>query len=346
MPSPGGYRFIDEVRITATSGDGGHGARTFRREKFVPRGGPDGGDGGRGGHVVFEADASRNTLQALRYTRFLKAKRGGDGDGKQKNGRSGADRVVAVPVGTLVKDARTGELLVDLNEVGQRVVICEGGRGGRGNVHFKTARNRAPEQAEDGHPGEERELVLELKLLADVGLLGFPNAGKSTLISRLSGARPKVAAYPFTTLEPKLGVVEIPGQYRTFVMADIPGLIEGAAEGAGLGHQFLRHVERCSALLHLLSLDPIEVEVSGDLPERFAKINHELERYDPELARRPQLVLLSKADLVDADVVAAARAQIESLGHEVLTASAVTGVGLKELVFALARLIDRPGDQP
>ncbi len=346
MTSHGGYRFIDEVRITATSGDGGHGARTFRREKFVPRGGPDGGDGGRGGHVVLEADPNRNTLQALRYTRFIKAKRGGNGDGKQKNGRSGADRIVPVPVGTLVKDAKSGELIVDLSEPGQREVVCQGGPGGRGNMHFKTARNRAPDQAEDGHPGQVRELLLELKLLADIGLLGFPNAGKSTLISRLSGAKPKVAAYPFTTLEPKLGVVEVPGQYRTFVMADIPGLIEGAADGAGLGHQFLRHVERCSALLHLLSLDPLEEHVSGELGERFAKINTELERYDPELARRPQLVLLSKADLADPSAVADARTYFEGLGHEVLSASAVSGEGLKDLVYKLAKVIDRQGDQP
>ncbi len=346
MASPGGYRFIDEVCITATSGDGGHGARTFRREKFVPQGGPDGGDGGRGGHVVLEADPNQNTLQSLRYTRFVKAKRGGNGDGSQKNGRSGADRIVPVPVGTLVKDAKTGELLVDLSEPGQREIVCAGGKGGRGNVHFKTSRNRAPEQAEDGQRGEEREFLLELKLLADVGLLGFPNAGKSTLISRLSGAKPKVAAYPFTTLEPKLGVVSVPGQYRTFVMADIPGLIEGAADGAGLGHQFLRHVERCSALLHLLSLDPIEEQVSGELGERFAKINTELERYDPELARRPQLVLLSKADLADPAVVAEARAYFEGLGLEVLSASAVTGAGLKDLVYALANVIDRQGDEP
>lgn len=229
-------------------------------------------------------------------------------------------------------------------EPGASEIVLRGGGGGRGNMHFKSSTNRAPTQAEPGRPGERRLLNLELKLLADVGLLGYPNAGKSTLISALSAAKPRVAAYPFTTLEPSLGVVSVPGGYETFVMADIPGLIEGAADGTGLGHQFLRHVERCRALLHLVSLDPWEVESNGDLATRFAKINVELERYDPGLAQRPQLVLLSKGDLVDEATAADARAQFEALGLRVFVASAVTGQGVRELILALHQLVREQGD--
>jgi GTP-binding protein len=343
MAARGGSRFIDEVRVDASSGAGGDGRASFRREKFVPRGGPNGGDGGRGGHVIFEADASLNTLHNLRFTPIIKAKRGGDGGLNQKNGRAGEDRVVLVPPGTEIRSDR-GELLAELLEAGDRAVVLHGGQGGRGNVHFKSSQNRAPTQAEPGGAGEQRMLCLELKLLADVGLLGFPNAGKSTLISRLSAARPRVAAYPFTTLEPSLGVVSVPGTYQTFVVADIPGLIEGAADGTGLGHQFLRHVERCRVLLHLVSLDPVEDEATGDALDRFAKINHELERYDPDLARRPQVVLLSKSDLVDEATVDAVRARFLALGHEVFVGSAVTGAGMNELIFALALRVASDGD--
>jgi GTPase len=335
MAARGGSRFIDEVRITASSGAGGDGRASFRREKFVPNGGPDGGDGGRGGHVVFEADEGLNTLHKLRFTPIIKAKRGGNGDTTRKNGRSGEDRLVQVPPGTVIKNNK-GVVVAELVEAGEKVIVLRGGAGGRGNVHFKSSTNRAPTQAQAGEPGLSVTLHLELKLLADVGLLGFPNAGKSTLISRLSAAKPRVAAYPFTTLEPSLGVVSVPGGYQTFVMADIPGLIEGAADGTGLGHQFLRHVERCRVLLHLVSLDPWEEEAHGDVSQRFAKINRELERYDPGLAQRPQLVLLSKSDLVDEAAVEEARAHFADLGHAVFVGSSMTGSGLKELVFALA----------
>ncbi len=318
----------------------------FRKEKFVPRGGPNGGDGGRGGHIVFVADRNLNTLHHLRFTPFVKAKRGNPGGGNNRTGRGGEDKVIPVPVGTTITDVATGELITELTEDGVEAVVLEGGDGGRGNARFKTSRNRAPVKAEPGGSGITAELQLELKLLADVGLLGFPNAGKSTLISRISAAKPKVAAYPFTTLEPSLGVVEVPGQYRTFVVADIPGLIEGAAEGVGLGHRFLRHVERCRLLLHLVSLDAMEDEVHGAPLERFDKLNGELERYASELAQRPQVVLLSKCDLVSDDTVAQVQAAFEQRGITVHVASSATGVGLTELIYAVAAVIDAAADEP
>ena len=277
-----------------------------------------------------------NTLHPLRFKPIIKAKPGEHGGRNNRTGRGGADLVVKVPVGTTIKDGKSGKLLGELAVDGEQQVILKGGNGGLGNAKFSTSTNRAPTRSEPGGPGESRELLIELKLLADVGLLGFPNAGKSTLISRLSAAKPKVAAYPFTTLEPSLGVVAVPGSYHSFVVADIPGLIEGAAEGAGLGHRFLRHVERCRLLLHLLSLDPYEDENNGSPRERFDKINSELRRYDPELAGRPQVVLLSKLDLVGQDRVDEICSEFESLGHVVLSASAVTGQGIDPLIFALA----------
>lgn len=298
-------------------------------------GGPWGGDGGRGGDVVFVATRDRNTLMHVRYKQLVKAKNGTAGGSANKTGRGGKNAIVEVPVGTLVKDQKSGEVLADLTEHGARVIVLVGGKGGMGNARFKTPTRRAPDYAQDGLPGESRGLLLELKLLADVGLLGFPNAGKSTLISRLSEAKPKVAAYPFTTLAPSLGVVKVPGTYDSFVMADIPGLIEGAADGTGLGHQFLRHVERCSLLLHLLSLDPLEDDMHGDPPTRFATINSELKRFDPALATRPQVILLSKADLAQADEVELIRASFEEAGHTVFVASSVTGMGLDPLVYHL-----------
>ncbi len=333
-------KFLDEVRVTASSGPGGAGASMFRREKFVPQGGPSGGDGGRGGHVVFQADPSLNTLHHLRFKSIIKARPGGGGGRANRTGASGEDRVIRVPVGTIIKSATSGALIADLSEPDSRVVLLEGGRGGRGNARFSSSTNRAPTRAEPGQPGTTQELKIELKLLADVGLLGFPNAGKSTLISRLSAARPKVAAYPFTTLKPSLGVVEVPGAWRTFVLADIPGLIEGAAEGAGLGHRFLRHVERCTLLLHLLSLDPVEDLSSGPPRERFDKINSELARYDPELAKRPQVILLSKLDLADPETVAALTRDFEAEGYSVRAASAVTGEGVEALIYGLAQALD------
>ncbi len=329
-------KFIDEVIVLASSGPGGHGAAMFRREAHVPMGGPAGGDGGRGGHVIFEVDPGLNTLLQLRFSAIIKAKPGGNGGRMRRTGRSGEDRVIRVPPGTVIYDAGTGAELFDLAEPDARAVVLQGGRGGRGNCHFTTSSNRAPDSAEDGFPGETRTLRLELKLLADVGLLGFPNAGKSTLIRRLSAARPKVAAYPFTTLEPSLGVVQIPDTYDSFVMADIPGLIEGAADGAGLGLQFLRHVQRCRVLLHVLSLDPLENEVSGSIEDRFATINLELAKYSPQLSQRPQVILLSKRDIADPDELAAERAWFEERGHAVEVCSSVTGEGLRSVVFTLA----------
>jgi len=338
-------RFIDEVRLTASSGQGGDGASTFRREKFVPDGGPNGGDGGRGGNVVFVADRNLNTLLHLRFTPIVKAKRGSHGGTNNKTGRGGESKVIPVPVGTMIKDQATESVMAELTEDGAEVVLLEGGRGGKGNARFATSQNRAPTVCESGEAGRTSELLLELKLLADVGLLGFPNAGKSTLISRISAARPKVAAYPFTTLEPSLGVVQVPGQYRTFVVADIPGLIEGAAEGIGLGHRFLRHVERCRLLLHLISLDPMEDEVHGPPLERFDTLNGELERYSPELAQRPQVVLLSKRDLVGDDAIAAVVAGFAARGVTSYVASSATGAGLKELIYAVAARIDAAAEQ-
>ncbi len=333
-------KFLDEVKVSATSGDGGAGAATFRKEKFVPRGGPDGGDGGKGGDVVFVATSDLNTLHQLRFSPLLKAKHGRHGGTNNKTGRGGEDKVVRVPVGTLIRELKTGAVVADLVEDGQSEIVVQGGRGGRGNARFKSSRNRAPLRRDLGEEGRTVELMLELKLLADVGLLGFPNAGKSTLISRISAARPRVAAYPFTTLEPSLGVVEVPGEWRTFVVADIPGLIEGAAEGVGLGHQFLRHVERCRVLLHLLSLDPLEDEVSGAPEDRFDKLNRELERYDAELSQRPQVVLLSKLDLADPDRVADLTARFEARGLTVVAASSVTGEHIRKLIFALSAAVD------
>jgi len=334
VSSRGGFQFIDEVRISASSGRGGDGLVAFRREKFVPKGGPAGGDGGRGGQVWFVATRQRNTLHHLRFTPQLKAKNGVPGGSANKTGKRGADLIIEVPVGTLIKNGR-GVLLQDLDEGGQRYLALEGGAGGQGNARFTTATRQAPDFASAGGPAKEGTFQLELKLLADVGLLGYPNAGKSTLISRLSAAKPKVAAYPFTTLTPSLGVVAVPGTHDAFVMADIPGLIEGASDGAGLGLRFLRHVERCSLLLHLISLDPLEIEVNGAALERFERINGELKRFNPQLARRPQVVLLSKADLVQPEELAAVLLAFEQNGQAVLVGSAVTGAGMDPLVYAL-----------
>jgi len=337
-------KFLDEVRINATSGTGGDGCISFRREKFVSHGGPDGGDGGRGGHIIFRASRHLNTLHRLRFTPIVKAKRGVNGGRSRKTGARGKDTVIEVPEGTLIRDKQDGVVLCDLAEDGNEFIALEGGHGGRGNCRFATSTRRAPDFAQAGGASVSRDFYLELKLLADVGLLGFPNAGKSTLISRLSAARPKVAPYPFTTLQPSLGVVEVPGAYKTFVVADIPGLIEGAAEGAGLGHQFLRHVERCSLLLHLVSLDPVEAEANGSVLERLDTMNRELARYDEKLAAKRQLVLLSKLDLVSSEEVDSLRGELLAQGHEVFAASAVSGQGLKELTFALDQAISKDRD--
>ncbi|MBJ92950.1 MAG: GTPase ObgE [Rickettsiales bacterium] len=332
-------KFIDEVRVTAISGKGGDGCSAFRREKFVPKGGPAGGNGGRGGHIIFRASRHFNTLHGLRFTPIIKAAAGRSGGPSMRTGAQGQDRVVEVPVGTLIRRSGKTRVLADLSEEGMDFVALEGGRGGRGNASFKSSTQRAPTQFELGGAAVEADFDLELKLLADVGLLGFPNAGKSTLISVLSAARPKVASYPFTTIAPSLGVVQIAEDYSTFVMADIPGLIEGAAEGAGLGHRFLRHVERCRILLHLISLDPFEDEGHGTVEERFQKMNSELQRYSPALGARQQIVLLSKLDLVEADEVERVSIWFRQQGLAVLSGSAVTGAGMKELVSELAKAI-------
>ncbi len=325
-------RFLDEVRITVVSGDGGDGCSSFRREKYIPYGGPDGGDGGRGGDVVFVATRDRNTLLHLKTKPLWEAERGSHGKGKQMTGRSGTSLEVEVPIGTRVFDAETKNLLADLTADGERWIAAEGGSGGLGNMRFKSSTNRTPRERTPGKPGEERTLDLELMLMADVGLLGFPNAGKSTLVSRLSAARPRIADYPFTTLEPSLGVVDVGGD-RSFVMADIPGLIEGSAEGAGLGHQFLRHLGRTRLLLHLVSLSPVDGE---DVLARYRAIRAELEAYGEHLAGRPELVVLTKLDAVDEDAVQQAIQAFAASGVEApMAISAVTGTGLSELRSAV-----------
>ena len=328
-------RFIDEARIQVRSGNGGDGASSFRREKFVPYGGPDGGDGGNGGDVVLVADEGRSTLSEMRGKVLWKAEHGVHGQGKRMYGRRGKAVEIRVPVGTRVFDDETDEVICDITEADSRVVVAEGGRGGLGNVHFKTSTNRTPRKATTGKPGAEKRLRLELMLMADVGLLGFPNAGKSTFISRVSAARPKVADYPFTTLVPSLGVVDM-GVDGSFVIADIPGLIEGAAEGAGLGHRFLKHVQRTRVLLHLLSLGPDELTP----PEaRYAAIRAELARYDDDLTRRSEVIALTKTDLVDAEQLEEARAAVAEAagGAPVLAISSVRGDGLRPLLGLLWR---------
>jgi GTP-binding protein len=289
-------KFIDEVKIRVIAGDGGRGCVSFRREKFVPRGGPNGGDGGGGGDVIAMADAQLTTLLDLRYQKLYKAGRGEHGMGKDCHGRRGADRVIHVPVGTIVRDARTEELIGDLKVAGQQVVLGAGGRGGKGNAHFVSSTNRSPRYAQSGLPGEEKELAIELRLLADVGIIGLPNAGKSTLISAISAVRPKIADYPFTTLVPNLGVVGY-GEGNSFVVADIPGLIAGAHEGQGLGDKFLRHVTRTSLLIHLL--DAANIDEDDPLAD-WNIVNRELELFDPELAKKPQIVVANKIDLPEA----------------------------------------------
>jgi GTP-binding protein len=331
-------KFVDEVKIRVKAGDGGNGAVAWRREKFIPRGGPAGGDGGNGGDVVLEVDPQLMTLLDYRYVREHKARSGVHGMGSDMNGQDGEDLVLRVPPGTVVKDAATGDVLADLGAAGQRFVAAKGGRGGLGNLNFASSTNQAPRYAQDGTPGEEKDLVLELKLLADVGIVGYPNAGKSTLISRISRARPKIADYPFTTLVPNLGVVG--WRDRSFVVADIPGLIEGAHAGAGLGHQFLRHVERCRVLVHL-------VEGASPEPGRAPRadleaIDRELALYSPELAKKPQVIAVTKIDVPEAREAGEKLAKL--LGRrkkpvKVHLVSAVTGEGLQELLDAVGRVV-------
>ena len=329
--------FIDRVKIRIKAGDGGNGVTAFRREKFVPRGGPSGGDGGVGGSVWLESDASLNTLLHLRYNPEHKAERGRHGEGSNRHGRDGDDLTVKVPPGTQVLDAENGDLLFDFTASGQRYLAAKGGKGGWGNAHFATSTRQAPRFHYTGRPGQERELQLELKLIADVGLVGFPNAGKSTLISVISAARPKIADYPFTTLEPNLGVVDL-GDFRTFVVADVPGLIEGASDGAGLGDRFLRHVERTRLLLHLVDVS----SASGRDPgEDYRIINNELARYSDSLALRPQIVVATKLDALDEpERLEQLRNAVERDRRTLLEISAVTGKGVRELVERVGRELE------
>ncbi len=324
-------KFVDEVNIRVTAGDGGNGSVSFRREKYIPKGGPDGGDGGDGGDVWLEADEGLNTLSDFRHTRRFAAERGKSGSGRQCTGKSGESITIVVPVGTIVSDAQTGERLGDLTRHGQRLLVAKGGRGGLGNVHFKSSVNRAPQRATPGTPGERRELHLELKVLADVGLLGLPNAGKSTLIRAVSSARPKVADYPFTTLHPNLGVVSV-GLHRSFVVADIPGLIEGAAEGAGLGIRFLKHLSRTRLLLHLV--DAVPLSDDEDPVQAVRVIERELEKFSEDLAQRERWLVLNKLDMLPEDEREdKVRELIERLQWQgpVFAVSALTGEGTEAL---------------
>jgi GTP-binding protein len=333
-------QFLDRVHITVKAGDGGNGVTAFRREKFVPRGGPSGGDGGRGGDVYIHSTEHLNTLLHFRFNPRHVAGRGHHGEGSNRHGKDGDDIELEVPVGTVVTDADTGELLCDFSAPDQRIKVAAGGRGGRGNAAFATSTNRAPRRHDDGRPGEERHLALELKLLADVGLVGFPNAGKSTLISRISAARPKIAEYPFTTLEPNLGVVQW-DEYKTYVVADIPGLIEGAHLGAGLGLDFLRHIERTRLLLHLVDLSSL---AESDTVERFEAINAELASYDPSLMERPMIVVGTKLDALDEperkDRLSAYAA---ASGREFVAISAATGTGLDHLARKVGIMLEAMG---
>jgi len=331
--------FIDEAKIRVKAGNGGNGCIAFRREKFVPRGGPSGGDGGRGGDVIMESSERHNTLVHFRFNPEYKAQRGRHGEGSQRTGSEGEDVLLKVPVGTIVYDDETGEVVHDFSGRDERVVVARGGRGGRGNAQFKTSTNQAPRRAEPGRDGEERVLRLELKLLADVGLVGYPNVGKSTLISRISAARPKIADYPFTTLEPNLGVVAV-GEVNeeiSFVVADIPGLIEGASEGAGLGTQFLKHVERTQMLVHLVDVS----DASGrpDPVQDFDVIMNELESFGAGLELKPMIVAASKADVANPEKLAKLQKFAKRKKLALYLISAVTGEGIKELTWAMANMV-------
>ncbi len=327
-------QFVDYVKIYVKAGDGGRGCVSFRREKFVPKGGPDGGDGGRGGHIIIKATRELNTLLDQRYHKEYKAERGEHGKGSNKHGKDGEDRTILVPVGTLVKDAESEEVIADLDAENAQVMAAKAGRGGLGNSNFATATRQAPRFAQPGEEGQERWLILELKLLADVGLIGLPNAGKSTLISVISAAKPKIADYPFTTIVPNLGVVKF-REHRSFVVADIPGLIEGAHTGAGLGFQFLRHVERTSLLLHLVDISDI---TPSDPVEDFEKINKELVLYSPELMKKPMAVIGTKLDLAyDKDRLKKLEEYCTENGMEFFSISSATGTGVDKLMMFLVR---------
>ncbi len=334
--------FVDTAKVEVKAGDGGNGMVAYRREKYVPLGGPAGGDGGRGGNVIFVVDEGLRTLMDFRYQRHFKAKNGENGRPKNQYGAHAEDLIVKVPPGTVVRDAFTNELIADLTQDGERAVIVKGGRGGRGNVHFANAKNKAPDMAEKGEPGEERTVVLELKLLADAGLVGFPSVGKSTLLSVVSAAEPKIAAYHFTTLSPYLGVVTL-GEGRSFVLADLPGLIEGAHEGLGLGHEFLRHVERTRVLIHVIDMAATE---ERDPVQDYQVIQKELESYNPILLKRPQIIAANKMDVPEAEAhLREFQASYPEL--EVIPISAVTRSGVDELMSRVGYLLDTmPDEEP
>jgi GTP-binding protein len=333
-------KFFDEARIEVIAGDGGDGSAHFRREKFVPRGGPDGGDGGRGGSILAVADENLNTLIDYRYTRIFRARHGEAGRGRDCYGKGAEDIILRVPVGTVIRDADTGDTLADLARNGDEALLAKGGKGGLGNIHFKSSVNRAPRQFTPGEAGERRNLEMELRVLADVGLAGMPNAGKSTLVRAVSAARPKVADYPFTTLTPSLGVVRV-DMNRSFVIADIPGLIEGAAEGAGLGHQFLRHLQRTKLILHVVDFAPFDEGV--DAVAEAKAIAGELKKYDPGLYRKPRWLVLNKADLLDAsEGDRRAKAFVKKLGWKGpwYMVSAIRSEGTRELCFAIMEFLE------
>ncbi len=324
--------FVDYAEIEVKAGDGGPGCISFRHEKYVAKGGPDGGDGGRGGNIIFVADSNLATLLDFRYKRSYHAEKGHRGEGGLKSGRAGVDSIIRVPVGTIIINLENNQLLADLSEDGREIIIARGGQGGRGNNHFKSPTNQTPRQADDGRPGEARRLSLELKLLADVGLVGLPNAGKSTLLSRLSAARPKIADYPFTTLIPNLGIVRI-REMKSFVMADIPGIIEGASKGKGLGLQFLKHIQRTRVILYL-----IDLYTESDIEMTLAMLKKELTDFDPRLAGRPFLVALNKIDLFDSKKLKEISARIDS---DYILCSAQSGQGMKKLLERIEQELDR-----
>ncbi len=328
--------FTDYVKIYAKAGDGGNGAISFRREKYVAAGGPDGGDGGKGGDVYFEVDPNSNTLIDFRYKKKFKAQNGNNGEGSNKYGKSGEDLTIKVPIGTVIKDATTNEVLADLSQEGQRELVLKGGRGGKGNTHFATSTRQAPRFSQDGENGEEKELILELKLLADVGLIGFPNVGKSTFLGRTTSATPKIADYHFTTLEPNLGVVKT-DYGESFVIADIPGIIEGASEGVGLGLQFLRHIERTRLLLHIIDVSGSE---GRDPVDDFNKINAELQKYSKKLSKRKQIIVANKIDsMQDESLYNELEKMAKENNIEIFKISAVTGEGVSELIKHVAELL-------